>query len=308
MGFDYIMPPHLLPPEGTDFAREYDVSCRVPDFAGSLADWGRRGAAARILHPGLCDLRYGPSAAETLDLFLPPSTSSKPSALLVFIHGGFWRRLHKDDFSWIATPYLARDIAVAVVNYGLAPSTPLEEITAQTRRSLAWLYRHAREYGIDASRIVVSGHSAGGQLTCMALATDWPAIGADLPPDLLAAGIALSPVVDLEPLASVPVLHADLDFNPARIRDQSPVRLRPASDAPLIGAAGGRESAEFRRQLALLANGWQAVWKGEVAMPAADHLTLCDAFADEGSALFSAALELIRSVGTGRSLQQMLSP
>ncbi|MBR0565040.1 alpha/beta hydrolase [Azoarcus sp. L1K30] len=308
MGFEYTVPAHLLPSEGTDFAREYDVSCRVPDFAGSLADWGRRAALARTLHPGLCDLRYGQSAAETLDLFLPPLRDGTPAPLLVFIHGGFWRRLHKDDFSWIATPYLTHGVAVAVVNYGLAPATTLEDITAQTRRSIAWLYRHAPEYGVDATRIVVSGHSAGGQLTCMALATDWPAIGADLPRDLLAAGIALSPVVDLKPLASVPALHADLDFNPARIRDQSPVRLRPASDAPLIGAAGGRESAEFRRQLALLANAWQGVWKGEVAMPAADHLTLCDAFADEGSALFSAALELIRSVGNGSRLQQMLSP
>ena len=285
------LPDRLQPPPGTDFAREYDVSIRVPDFAASLAAWGVRGKEARAAHPAELDLRYGPAAAETLDLFLP-AHGEGPHPLLVFIHGGFWKRLHKDDFSWIAPPFIERGIAVAVVNYGLAPATTLDEITAQTRRSIAWLYRKAAHYGIDARRIVVSGHSAGGHLTCMAMATDWPALAPDLPQHLVAAGIALSPVVDLAPLASVPVLDTDLDFNPERVATQSPILLQPATDAPLLGAVGGKESAEFRRQLALLANGWAAVWKGAVAMPADDHLTLCDAFARPDSALFEATIEL----------------
>lgn len=286
------VPAHLQPAPGTDFASEYDVSSRVPDFAGSLAAWRVRSTAARVTHPGLLNLRYGDDEAETLDLFLPPEVESQRVPLLVFIHGGFWRRLHKDDFSWIATPYIANGVAVAVVNYGLAPATRLEEITAQTRRSIAWLFRHAQGYHIDPSRITVSGHSAGGHLTCMALATDWPALADDLPANLIAAGIALSPVVDLEPLANVPQLNADLDFNSERIRTLSPIRLRPATCAPLAGAVGGKESAEFRRHLALLAYGWSGVWQGAIDMPTHDHLTVCDAFADHDSPLFKASLKL----------------
>src|SRR3546814_20011435 len=70
----------------------------------------------------------------------------------------------------------------------------------QGRRALAWLYRHAAELGIDSGRIVVAGHSAGGHLVAMALATDWPALADDLPNDLLAGGCAISGVYDLEPL------------------------------------------------------------------------------------------------------------
>ena len=288
----FQLPTQLQPAPGAHFASEYDVSGRVPDFAGSLANWRIRSTAARVVHPGLLDLRYGDADAETLDLFLPPEVEDGRVPLLIFIHGGFWRRLHKDDFSWIATPYVANGVAVAVVNYGLAPATCLEEITAQTRRAIAWLFRHAAGYHIDPSRIVVSGHSAGGHLTCMALATDSPAFADDLPANLIAAGIALSPVVDLAPLADVPLLNADLDFNSERIRTLSPIRLTPATKAPLTGAVGGKESAEFRRQLALLAHGWSSVWKGAIAMPGHDHLTLCDAFADHDSPLFKASLEL----------------
>ena len=290
-------PAHLQPPSDTDFASEYDVSIHVPDFAGSLAAWRARSKAARAATPGHLDLRYGPDAAETLDLFLP-AQGKGPYPLLVFIHGGFWRRLHKDDFSWIAPAFLARGVAVAVVNYGLAPTTTLEEITAQTRRSLAWLYRKADHYGIDDRSIVVSGHSAGGHLTCMALATDWPALAPDLPPKLVAAGIALSPVVDLAPLASVPALNTDLDFNPVRVASLSPILLKPATNAPLIGAVGGKESAEFQRQLALLAHGWASIWKGAVAMPEDDHLSLCEAIARPDSPLFNTTLGLLDELRT----------
>lgn len=287
------LPPLLQPAADTDFAREYDVASRVPDFAASLSDWNARSSFARATHPGLLDLRYGETEAETLDLFLPEPHPADGHPLLVFIHGGFWRRLHKDDFSWIAPPYVERGIAVAVVNYGLAPATPLEEIVDQIRRGLVWLYRNAPRHHIDRCRIVVSGHSAGGHLACMALATDWTAFAPDLPPDLIAAGIALSPLADLAPLAAVPILHNDLDFTVERVATLSPIHLAPATTAPLIGAVGGDESAEFRRQLALLAHSWSSVWRGEVPMPGYNHLTLCDALAEPGSALFAASIELL---------------
>lgn len=291
----FDLPPALQPATGTDFAHEYDVRQWAPDSPGHQAGWTRRAAEARDTLPGLRDLRYGPTEAETLDLFLP-APDTRPAPLLVFLHGGFWRKLHKDDFSWIAPPWVAEGVAVAIVNYGLAPSTPLEEIVAQTRRSLVWLYRQAGHYGIDAGRLVVSGHSAGGHLSCMALATHWPAQAADLPARMIAAGVALSPVVDLAPLAAVPMLHDDVDFTAERIAQLSPIRLTPATAAPLIGAVGGAESPEFRRHLALLAHCWSAVWQGTVPMPGHDHLTLCDAFADPHSALFKRSLELIRAL------------
>lgn len=284
-----------------DIALQYDVRARVPAFDQVMAGWGERGAATRAAwadagNGARLDLRYGASADETLDLFLPPPGEGAPP-LLVFLHGGFWRRLHKNDFAWIAPPYVARGVAVAVVNYGLAPATPLDEIVEQTRRSLAWLHQERARFGYDAGRMVVSGHSAGGHLACMALATDWPQWRADLPAGLLAGGIALSPLADLAPLAQVPVLHAVVNFTPERIRLLSPVRHAPATAAPLLGAVGGEESEEFIRQLDLLARTWPQVWHGAVAMPGHDHLSLCEAFADPASVLFSAALAMVSGAG-----------
>jgi len=278
-----------------DLAREYDVSAFVPAFASTLSSWTERSRALRDgpnRLPGHYNLPYGPGEAEQLDLFCAaPATHNAP--LLVFLHGGFWRRLHKDDFAWVAPAYVQRGVSVAVVNYGLAPATTLETIVDQTRRAIAWLYSQADTYGIDRRRMVVSGHSAGGHLTCMAIATDWPALDAALPARLLAGGIALSPLADLAPLAQVPVLHNDLHFTPERIATLSPIHQMPVANTPLIGAVGGRESSEFKRQLALLADAWSDGWRGAVDMPADDHLSLCEAFAQPQSPLFEASLELI---------------
>lgn len=280
----------------TDYAREYDVAAAIPAFMQILADWGRRGAEARAQLSadgrGRLDLAYGASPDETLDLFLPPSQAKAPP-LLVFLHGGFWRRLHKNDFAWLARPWLDAGVAVAIVNYGLAPATPLDEIVAQTRRSLAWLWHAAPAHGHDRRRMVVSGHSAGGQLAAMALATDWPGLDAALPGDMIAAAITLSPLVELAPLRKVPFLQADLHLTDALVAGCSPIRHAPAHAAPILAAVGGRESDEFKRQLKLLVEAWPQCHSRIVPMPDDDHLSICEAFGRAGTPLHAAALALL---------------
>jgi arylformamidase len=93
--------------------RGYNNRAAVPDHPRWLAFYAERSAATvRDLGPAR-DLRYGPGPKETLDLFLP---SAAAKATLVFLHGGYWRALDKSDFSFVAAPFVAQGIAVAVVN------------------------------------------------------------------------------------------------------------------------------------------------------------------------------------------------
>ena len=278
----------------TDFAREYDVRGSLPAFDAILADWGVRGRAALATANCQRNLHYGPAAVETLDYFPVAKGKSGTPPLMIFLHGGFWRRLGKEDFGWLAPPFVSRGIAVAIVDYGLAPSTALEEIVAQSRRSVAWLHKQAERLGFDRDRLVVAGHSAGGHLSAMMLATDWTEVDPTLPARPLAGGIALSPLADLAPLAQVPELHADLDFTPWRIASLSPARLPQPAGIPLLGSVGGLESREFKRQLAVLAAVWPDCWAGGVDMPECDHLSLCEAFAAPESPLFEAAIRFVK--------------
>jgi arylformamidase len=270
--------------------REYNARAAIPGHASIFASWAERAAATRRLRACLQNLRFGDSAAETLDLF---TVRDDGAPLFVFIHGGYWRSLDKADFSWLATPFVERGIAVALINYGLAPRTPMEDIVRQTLRALAWLYRNADLNGVDRERIFVGGHSAGGHLTAMAMAALWPAFATDLPPDLVKGGLAVSGLFDLQPLLFAPFVNVDLQLDARRADRLSPALMPAATKAPLITAVGALESSEFRRQSELLGAAWKANVVRHLKVPGANHLSVCDELGNADSALFGAALGLI---------------
>ena len=68
--------------------------------------------------------------------------------------------------------------------YSLCPSVKVEDIVLQCLKAGAWLYRNAGEVGSPRNRIFVAGHSAGGHLTAMCMAAQWPRYSRGLRGDL----------------------------------------------------------------------------------------------------------------------------
>jgi arylformamidase len=271
--------------------REYNPRTQVPEFAGFFSRWQQDALQVRAQMRARLDLRYGPAPAQRLDFF-PASGTSNP--LLIFVHGGYWRAFDKDDFSWVAPPYVGAGISVAVVNYGLAPATALMEIVAQVRRACAWLHHNARALDVDAGRMVCSGHSAGGHLTAMMIATDWRDVWPESPRRLLSGAVTISGLFDLEPLTRAEFVRKDLRLDPALTRALSPVFLPLRNDVPIVRAVGEHESSEFHRQSRLIAAAWPGACALElIDVPGCNHLSVCDAFADTGSALFQATRALL---------------
>jgi arylformamidase len=283
------------PPDKTDAAaldREYNPRIQVPEFASYYSRWKETALDARQAMDVRLNLRYGLLPAERLDFFPAPGSANP---LLVFLHGGYWRTLDKNDFSWIAPPYVSAGVSVAVVNYGLVPSTPLLLIVEQARRACAWLHHNARALEIDPGRIVCSGHAAGGHLTAMMLATDWPGVWPDFPQRLVSGAVTISGLFDLEPLTRAEFVRNDLRLEPPLARALSPAHLPWRNDVQLVRAVGAEESAEFHRQSVLIAEHWpQACERELIDLPECNHLSACDAMADTRSDLFQATLALLR--------------
>jgi arylformamidase len=272
--------------------REYNPRVGVPDIAGLFGRWQQNARNARETLPSKLNLQYGSAAAETLDLFQAPGPPGRP--LLIFIHGGYWRALDKNDFSWIAPAYVAAGFSVALLNYGLAPATPLPEIVEQMRRACIWLYRNAPELQVDPHNIVCSGHSAGGHLAAMMLATDWTQIAPDLPIRLLAGAVAVSGLFDLAPVAKAPFVRDDLQLNDALVRQLSPTLLPLHNEVPLLLAVGALETAEFHHQSQLIASHWPRACRTPLLdLPGCDHYTVCEALATPGSVLFQAVCAML---------------
>jgi arylformamidase len=263
--------------------RGYNNRAAVPEHAQWFARMGALSDAARAsLGPEL-DVRYGPSPKQTLDIFLPHDT---PKSSFVFIHGGYWRSFDKDDFAFVAPVFVDQGIAVAVINYDLCPAVSIATIADECRQAVAWVIRHGPAHGLDATRIVVGGHSAGGQQVAMLFATDWADFGLARNP--LAAGVTLSGVHDLAPLVLTSI-NADLKLDAAEAVRQSPVHLRPSTGAPLLMAVGADETSEFVRQTWIL---WDA-WPGNrpegarepLIVPGRHHFSVVVDYADPDSDL-----------------------
>lgn len=281
----------MAPAPDPDFlAREYNNRELFPDHPRHFARWQETSARARSTMACHLDLAYGPSPGETLDLF--PARKGDGSVLL-FIHGGYWRSLDKQDFSYLAPAWVDAGVSLAVVNYDLCPKVSIERIVQQMLAACAWLYRNAERYGMDEERLYVSGHSAGGHLAAMMLAALWPAYDRALPRDLVKGALSISGVYDLRPLVHVGWLNGDLRLDEESALKVSPAYLPPATRAPLALAVGGLESSEFKRQNALLAGRWRAVLRSDVTLPGRDHFTVVDGMAEPASPLFAGAQRLM---------------
>ena len=237
------------------------------------------------------DVAYGPHPRERLDIFLP---AQDKAPLFAFIHGGYWQWNDKEGFEFLAKELNAAGAAFANIEYALCPAVTMAELADQCRRAIAFLWREAARYGYNASHIVVSGHSAGGHLTSLMQATDWPAFEAGLPADLVKAGLPISGVYDLEPIRLTP-LNGPLGMKPEDVGPLSPMFLDPLTRSPSVIAFGGAEYDEFDRQAGDLAKAWAAkgVETSTLKLPGRDHFTALSALAETDHALFAAALKLL---------------
>ncbi len=101
-----------------------------------------------------------------LDVITPgPTSVSRPT--LIYFHGGGWLEGTKESTLLYGLPYLTRGMNFINVEYRMAPESLAPAAVEDGRCALHWAYDHASDYGIDTSRIVVSGHSAGGHLALM---------------------------------------------------------------------------------------------------------------------------------------------
>ena len=271
--------------------RGYNNRAAVPDHPQFLARYAAESEEARARLRHCADLRYGPGALETLDLFLPATT---PLGTFVFIHGGYWRALDKSDFSFVAGPFIEQGLAVAVLNYDLCPAVSIAQIVDQCRRAMVWVARDSAAHGANAGNVVVGGHSAGGHLAAMMFCTDWRAYGLAQAP--FVGGVTLSGVHDLAPLVLVS-FNADLKLDPTESVRMSPVNFAPTTNAPLLIACGSEETSEFVRQSDLLWEAWPQVRRPAAApMLIADthHFSVALEYARPDSALTRATIGLLR--------------
>jgi arylformamidase len=237
----------------------------VTESADIVAGWERRSLEMRAQYSGHLDLRYGPRERNRIDFL----KAADKAPTLVFIHGGYWQTRAKEAFTLFAEGPLAHGINVALFGYTLAPDATLDQIVAEIHRGLDFLVEQLPALGGDAGRIVVSGWSAGGHLTSMALSHPH-----------VKAGMAISGIYDLEPIRAS-YLNVKLGLDEATSRRNSPMMQAGGTMKPLSLVAGSAELPLLRKQTADFA-GHRAKYGLPVTseeIPGADHFTIMNELA-----------------------------
>ena len=235
-------------------------SVAVAGSADMVAGWERLSADMRARHAGHLDLRYGPRERNRIDFL--KAVDGGPT--LLFIHGGYWQMRAKEVFTLMAGGPMAHGINVALIGYTLAPDATLDEIVAEIHRGLDFLVEQLPRLGGDPRRIVVSGWSAGGHLTAMALSHPH-----------VKAGMAISGIYDLEPIRHS-YLNVKLGLDEAASRRNSPMMQAGGPMKPLSLVAGSAELPLLRQQSADFA-GHRAKYGLPVTyeeIPGANHFTI----------------------------------
>ena len=237
----------------------------VAGSAELVAEWDRRSAEMRARHPDHLDLRYGPRERNRIDFL----KAADGGPTLVFIHGGYWQTRAKETFALFAGGPMAHGINVALVGYTLAPEATLDQIVAEIRAGLDFLVQRLPALGGDPRRIVVSGWSAGGHLTSMALSHPH-----------VKAGMAISGIYDLEPIRHS-YLNVKLGLDEATSRRNSPMMQAGGAMKPLSLVVGSAELPLLRKQTSDFAGhrvryGLPATYE---EIPGANHFSIMDELA-----------------------------
>jgi arylformamidase len=261
---------------------EYRPSSRIADAEALMRGYGERSADARTRLAGRFGIRYGPTLDEKLDIF----PADRPDApVFVFLHGGYWRAFAASDHSFVALGPVALGITTVVVDYSLCPKVTIDEITRQCRAAVAWTLRHIGAHGGDPTRVAVGGHSAGGHLSAMCLATRWVE-DYGLERDPLAAAVLVSGIYDIAPLRHS-FLQPTIQLDDGIVCRNSPLfAVRPCA-TPVLVTWGDEESDEFARQSTSFHAAWQAEGNRSelLAQPGVNHFTAIHGFADPGHPL-----------------------
>ena len=267
---------------------QYNPRTTVANAGEIIPNWKIKAERTRARFSFDADISYGPHPREVLDYYRAPNAKGT----LIYIHGGYWRMLSKVETSWVADGFVEQGASVALINYPLCPEVTLSDIRGSIIRSFVHLYTKILN-DEERKNIVLAGHSAGGYLAALHLATDWTKFG--LPENPIAGVIAISGIYDVAPLMQT-TMNADIGITESTAPDLNLMTAELKSQAPIIFVVGGDEPEEFHRQAADQAKAWAEVQPKILSLAGTNHFTVVDALATPGSELNTIAHAMLSGV------------
>jgi arylformamidase len=227
-----------------DATQAYLTGQLRPSQTRLLEAFAAESEAAVADHAPQLDIGYGAHERERFDLFVAPTPWR---GTLAYFHAGYWQGRNKAQFRFLAAPFMAAGIDVALVNYPLCPEVRLSRIVESAAASIPRILDAVGALGRGGSGLIAAGHSAGGHIAAE-LALGGAAVE---------AVIAISGIYELAPLLATS-LNDRLRLDAEEARAMSPLHRVGGALPPALFMVGGRETPEFRAQSEAMHLAWQA--------------------------------------------------
>ena len=266
---------------------QYNPRASVPEFPELAKIRAAQAQKVRETAKSWLNISYGNSPREMLDIY---AADKAGGPVLVYIHGGYWRSGSKEDNCNFVPTFTKRGATVVLVEYDLCPNVTVTDIVRQTRAAIAWSCKNITRYGGDPTRIFVSGHSAGGHLTAMALAHDWTKEG--IPQDCIKGAVATSGVYDLDMVMKISV-QEQVRMTPEIAKANSPFLNSLRVKCPMVVAVGGAEPKGWQQMAEDYFNhckrhGMNVEY---LVVPGANHYTMSEKLRDDANPLTQAMIK-----------------
>lgn len=146
-------------------------------------------------------VQYGDGPRRSLDVYAPRA-DGEDRPVLVFIHGGGWSWGRREDYSFVGRAFAARGFVTVIANYRLTPDVAFPAFLEDVASAIAWTQANAGAYGGDATRIYLSGHSAGAYNVVQVALDPRYLEAAGVAPETIAGVAGISGPYDFLPLDS----------------------------------------------------------------------------------------------------------
>ena len=224
-------------------------------------------------------LAYGPDPRQLLDVYQPSATAVN-APLVVFFYGGNWTSGERGDYRFVGEALASRGIVTVIADYRLSPAYRYPVFVQDSACAVRWAFDHAGDYGADARRVFVMGHSAGAYNAAMvALDSRWLA-AEGLSPSRLAGWIGLAGPYDFLPIKD---RKAQVAFDwPDTLASSQPLGYAsPASPPALLLAAASDSVVNPQRNTVAMAERLRAagVRVESALFDSVGHVTLLVAMA-----------------------------
>lgn len=219
------------------------------------------------------DISYGDKSRQNLDVYVPKEKAAK-APVVVFFYGGRWEEGNKDGYKFVGQALSSRGFVTVIPNYRLYPQVKFPAFVQDGAKAVAWARAHATEYGADPDKLVVMGHSAGGQIAAL-LALDGEylqAVGGSR--TWLAGMVGLAGPYDFLPLKEADL--QDMFGPPSHYPASQPINFVDGKNPPLLLLHGLADKTVYPKNARNLAKA-VAAKGGQVAIklyPGVTHIRL----------------------------------